>query len=430
MIEFSKKLFPIYRSLTGAGVRKTLLIIKKEIPNLKINYFKSGKKVFDWKVPPEWSVKDAYIKNEKGKKIVDFKKNNLSLVVYSQPMNKFINAEKLKKHIFTIPNKPNWIPYITSYYKKFWGFCMSENDKKKFLRGKKFKVNISSTFNSKGKMNYGELYIKGKSKKEILFSTYICHPQLANNEISGPTLTTYLAKYFKRKKNNYSMRFLFLPETIGSIAYIHKNLERLKKNVIAGYVLTCVGDEGNFSLIPSKKSDSISNNIAKKVFQKNNIKYKKYSFLDRGSDERQFNSPGVDLPIASITRTKYGSYSEYHTSADNFNVVTNKGLLRSFTVMKKIIDEIQNLKIPTPNIFCEPFLRKRKLYPDFSTIKGVKHNSKLSKGIRDLYSQSLLDFYMYCNGLRDIDNIALSINVSKQRALSCYEILKKNKIIY
>ncbi len=430
MIKFAKKLFPIYRSLTGPGVIKTLSIIKKELPNFKINFFRSGKKVFDWNIPPVWSVKEAYIKNEENIKIVDFKKNNLSLVVYSKPINKILSKNILEKHIFTIPNKPSWTPYITSYYKKFWGFCMEEKNKKKLFKGKKFKVKISSKFNKNGKMHYGELYIKGKSKKEILFSTYICHPQLANNEISGPTLATYLAKHYYKKKNNYSMRFLFLPETIGSIAYIHKNLAKMKKNIIAGYVLTCVGDEGKFSLIPSKKNDSISNIIAQKVFRKNNIKYKKYSFLDRGSDERQFNSPGVDLPIASITRTKYGSYPEYHTSADNFNVVTNKGLKRSFTVMKRIIDEIQNLKIPTPNIFCEPFLRKRKLYPDFSTIKGVKYNSKLSKGIRDLYSQSLLDFYMYSNGFRDLNNIALKINVSKQRALSYYEILKKNKIIY
>jgi len=429
MINFAKKLFPIYRSLTGEGVKQTLSIIKSEIPGFKINYFNCGKKVFDWQIPPEWSVKEAYIKNEKNEKIVDFKKNNLSIVVYSQPIDRTLNKNTLEKHIFTIPSHPNWIPYITSYYKKFWGFCMKENEKRKLFKGKKFQVKILSNFNKKGKMHYGELFIKGKSKKEILLSTYICHPQLANNEISGPTIATFLAKHFNNRNNNYSIRFLFLPETIGSIAYIHKNLKKLKKNTIAGYVLTCVGDEGNFSLIPSIDKDSISNTIAQKIFIKEKVKFKKYSFLDRGSDERQFNAPGVNLPIACITRTKYGSYPEYHTSADNFDIVTNKGLKKSFIIIKRIIEEIQNLKIPTPNIICEPFLSKKNLYPDFSTIKGVKHNSKTSVGERELNSQSLLDFYMYCNGVRDIKNIAIKINISEQKALNYYKILKKNKII-
>ena len=429
MINFAKKLFPRYRSLTGEGVKQTLSIIKSEIPGFKINYFNCGKKVFDWQIPPEWSVKEAYIKNEKNEKIVDFKKNNLSIVVYSQPIDRTLNKNTLEKHIFTIPSHPNWIPYITSYYKKFWGFCMKENEKRKLFKGKKFQVKILSNFNKKGKMHYGELFIKGKSKKEILLSTYICHPQLANNEISGPTIATFLAKHFNNRNNNYSIRFLFLPETIGSIAYIHKNLKKLKKNTIAGYVLTCVGDEGNFSLIPSIDKDSISNTIAQKIFIKEKVKFKKYSFLDRGSDERQFNAPGVNLPIACITRTKYGSYPEYHTSADNFDIVTNKGLKKSFIIIKRIIEEIQNLKIPTPNIICEPFLSKKNLYPDFSTIKGVKHNSKTSVGERELNSQSLLDFYMYCNGVRDIKNIAIKINISEQKALNYYKILKKNKII-
>ena len=430
MIEFAKKLFPIYRSLTGEGVKQTLLIIKSEIPGFKINYFNSGKKVFDWKIPPEWSVKEAYIKNEKNEKIVDFKKNNLSIVVYSQPINKILNKNTLERHIFTIPSHPNWIPYITSYYKKFWGFCMKENEKRKLFKGKKFQVKILSNFNKKGKMHYGELFIKGKSKKEILISTYVCHPQMANNEISGPTIATYLAKYFLNKKNEYSMRFLFLPETIGSIGYINKNLKNLKKNVIAGYVLSCVGDEGEFSLIPTKKNNTISNTIAINVFKKSKIKFKKYSFLDRGSDERQFNSPGVDLPIAVITRTKFGSYPEYHTSADNFNIVTNKGLIKSFTIIREILKSINKLIIPTPNITCEPFLNKRKLYPHFSTIKGVKYKSKISKGERDFNSQTILDFYMYCNGLRDINNIAKKINISEKKALKFYKILKTSKIIY
>ena len=252
LISLAKKLYPISRSITGDGVRDTLRIIQsKHLPNLKIKQIKSGTNVYDWKIPPEWNIKDAFVKDEFGKKIIDYKKNNLHIVSYSKKINKFVTKKELDKHLFSIPKKPNAIPFMTSYYKSFWGFCMSQQDRKK-VKGKRFFVHINSNFNYNGHLSYGELYLKGKSKKEILISTYICHPSMANNEISGPVVSTFIAKHFKNLNNRYSMRFIFIPETIGSISYIYKNLRNLKKNVIASYNLTCIGDEKNYSIILSK----------------------------------------------------------------------------------------------------------------------------------------------------------------------------------
>ena len=229
MLKLAKKYYEIHRSITGSGLRKSLKLLQSIIPKLQIKKIKSGTKVFDWKIPPEWNVKDAFIQNEKSQKIIDFKKNNLHLINYSTPINKIVKREDLTKHLHYLKKKPNAIPYITSYYKKYWGFCLSYNQFKKKIKGNNFKVLIKSKFNKNGNLNYGELIIKGKSKKEILIHTYICHPRMANNETSGPILCTYLANFFSKRKNRFSFRFIFTPETIGTISYINKNLEQLKK---------------------------------------------------------------------------------------------------------------------------------------------------------------------------------------------------------
>tara|TARA_Y100000590_G_scaffold453710_1_gene599235 strand:- start:4154 stop:5410 length:1257 start_codon:yes stop_codon:yes gene_type:complete len=417
MIDFAKKIYPIHRSITGKGVLKTLKEIKKKIPKLKINSLNSGLKVFDWKIPPEWNIEQAYIADLRGKKIVDFKENNLRVVNYSSPINKIVSKNELLKHIHTMPNRKNSIPYITSYYKKYWGFCLKHSELK-LLKEKKYKVVISSKFNYKGKLYYGECLIKGKSKKELIIHTYICHPQLANNEISGPTVTTYLAKHFSKRANNLSLRFIFVPETIGAISYLKLNLDKLKDKVLGGYVITCVGDNRNYSFLETKYQNSLSNKIAKKTFKKLKIKYKKYNFLERGSDERQYNSPGINIPIASIMRTKYGMYPEYHNSDDNFSVVTKKGLMGSFNLIKKIIEKFDKTIIPISVYKCEPFLSKRKLYPTLSTGKINKFN------------QGLLDFLTFCDGTNDIDDISKKIRLNKIKVNQIFKILKKNKLIY
>ena len=380
-----KTLFPICRSLTGKGISDTLLIIKKEFPTLKIHKISSGTKVFDWIIPPEWNVTEAYVLDKNNKKIIDFKINNLHLISYSEPINKIITKKKLFQHLYSIPKKPNAIPYITSYYKKHWGFCVSDKEKiffKEYYKNKdKFRVLVKSNLNPKGNLTYGTLTIKGKSKQEILISTYICHPSMANNELSGPIVSMSLINYYIKKKNlDKTIKFIFIPETIGSITYLSQNLQELKLNVIGGYNLSCIGDEQQHSCMLSKYKNSPSDYSLISAYKKLNIKYKEYSFLERGSDERQYNSPGIDLPISSIFRSKYGTYSEYHTSADNFDLVTTKGITGGFRVAVNAINILLNKIIPKNIILCEPKMDKRKLYRSFSNL-AVEKKKKYYKTI-------------------------------------------------
>ena len=427
-----KKLFPITRSITGDGVRETLLIIKKYIKSLKIRKIPSGTKVFDWKIPPEWNISDAYVIDKNSKKIIDFKKSNLHVVNYSEPVDLILTKTELIKKIFFLKNFPTAIPYITSYYKKRWGFCVSYNFfKKKLIKYKnndKFRVKIISNFNNYGYLNYGETLIQGKSKKEILISSYICHPSMANNELSGPLVSTAIYNYFKNKRNKYSIRFVFIPETIGSISYIKNNFKKLKENVVAGYNLTCIGDDKNYSFLPTKY-DSISNYAAKKAFKDLKIKFKEYSFLSRGSDERQYNSPGIDLPIASIMRTKYGEYKEYHTSKDNFNLVTPKGLEGGYNVTKKAIEILMGLDLNKPlnrkktnsfpknKILCEPMMSKRNLYPTL----GNTHRSKNLINV--------MNFLQYADGTNSLNTISELIKISLKKTNKIFLFLKKHNLI-
>ena len=272
-----------------------------------------------------------------------------------------------------LKKQPDAIPYLTSYYNKDWGFCVSYNFfkslKKNYKKHDKFRIFINANHNKKGSLRYGELLINNINSQEILISTYICHPSMANNELSGPIVSMALIEYFQKvaKKLNKKIRFLFIPETIGSIIFLSKNLNYLKKNVIGGYNLTCIGDERQHSCLLSKKQNSASDESLIESYKKLNIKnYKIYSFLRRGSDERQYNSPGIDLPITSIFRSKYVEYPEYHTSLDNFKLVTKKGLTGGYNVAKTAIILLDKKIIPKLKILCEPQLGKRNLYPKIS----------------------------------------------------------------
>ena len=416
------KLFPITRSLTGDGVKKTLNIIQKELPKLKIKKFKSGTKVFDWNIPEEWNVTDAYVIDKYNNRIIDFKKNNLHLVGYSIPIKKNITKKELFKNLYFLKNQPKAIPYITSYYKRRWGFCISYNEykilDKRYSLNDKFKVVINSNLNKKGNLNYGELILKGKSKKEILISTYICHPSMANNELSGPIVSMGLINYFKNKKLNKTLRFVFIPETIGSISYLSKNLKYLKENVIGGYNLSCIGDERQHSCMFSKYQNSPSDEAVIEAYKLLKIKnYKVYPFLKRGSDERQYNSPGIDLKISSIFRTKYGEYPEYHTSLDNFNLVTLKGCVGGFNVARKSIEILLERIYPKCKIMCEPQMGKRGLYPTLST----KNENKLTR--------SYMDFLQYADGTNSLEKISNLIKLDLKSVRKIYQILFKNFLI-
>ena len=417
-----KKLFPICRSITGNGITETLKIIKKEFPKLKIQNINSGCRVFDWKIPPEWNINTAFIIDKHGEKIIDFNKNNLHVVGYSAPINRILTKKKLFKKIHSLPKQPNAIPYITSYYKKYWGFCLEHNKikefQKKYKDTDKFKVVIDSSLNKKGKLNYGELLIKVKSKQEILISTYVCHPSMANNELSGPIVSMALIKYFSRLNGlNKSLRFIFIPETIGSIAFLNKNLNNLKENLIGGYNLSCIGDDRQYSCMFSKYENTLADLALVESFKKLKLKFKIYSFLKRGSDERQYNSPGIDLPIASIFRTKYGEYPEYHTSLDDFKLVTKSGIFGGFKVAKAAIEILINKIIPVNRILCEPQMGKRGLYSNLST-KNL-----------NIFSRNLMNFLQYSDGKNDLLRISKLIKLKKSEVSKIYKILKEEKLV-
>tara|TARA_B100000035_G_scaffold101807_1_gene86329 strand:+ start:7780 stop:9066 length:1287 start_codon:yes stop_codon:yes gene_type:complete len=404
--KWAKDLFPICRSLAGPGNLKTLEYLREINSNLKIKSFKCGESVFDWKVPDEWHIKEAWIKDEDGKEIINFKKNNLHVLNYSHPVDRFVSLKDLDDHLFSIPERENAIPYVTSYYSKNWGFCI-EHSKRKQLKDQKYHVFIDSEFVS-GEMHYGECIIKGKSNKEILLSTYICHPSMANNELSGPTVTSALIKEISKLDNFYTYRILFLPETIGPIAYISKKLKHLKKNVVAGFVVTCVGDDKEISFLPSRSGNTISDRAAIHALDHIDSSYIKYKWIHRGSDERQYCSPGVDLPISTIMRSKYGTYPEYHTSDDDLNFISPKGLEESSSIIFRVLTAIEKNCFPKVNFICEPMLGKRGLYPNHSTLESQ----------RDV--QVMLDLISYSDGTKDLIEIASLI---EQPIWNLYELI-------
>ena len=417
--KFAKELWPINRSITGQGVRDTLNKILKHLPKLKIKSVKSGKKVFDWTVPNEWLVKEAYIVTPDNKKICDFSKNNLHLVGYSVPFEGRMSLEKLKKHLYTLPNQPKAIPYVTSYYKKRWGFCLSHKLLNTLKRGT-YKVVIKSN-QFKGELNYGELFIKGKTDREIFLSTYICHPSMANNELSGPTVLTYLSKWLSEIKNTkYSFRIIFIPETIGSITYLSMNYKSMKKKIFAGFNVSCVGDDRAYSYLPSRNGNTISDIIAKHVLKWTSKNFIEYTWLERGSDERQYCAPGIDLPIASIFRTKYGKYPEYHTSLDNLEkVVTPKGLEGGYWAIRRAIEAIEKNKYYKTTILCEPQMGKRGLYPTLS-IKRKNEN----------YLSLMMNLISLCDGQLSLLEIAENLNLPIWELYGVVDLLISHNLIY
>ncbi len=414
---FAKQLWPLNRSLTGDGLRETLRQISKHLPELNLKSVKSNTKVFDWEVPKEWSVNEAYIITPSGKKICDFSKNNLHLIGYSAPFEGSITLDELKKHLYTLPKQPNAIPYITSYYNERWGFCITQEQYNTLEKGK-YKVVIDSNLFD-GELNYAELFIKGKNVKEIFLSTYVCHPSMANNELSGPTVVTFLAKWLQQiSETEYSYRIIFIPETIGSITYLSRNYKDMKSKIFAGFNVTCVGDDRAYSYVPSRNGQTISDLIAKHVLKWTDPEFVNYSWFDRGSDERQYCAPGIDLPVASILRTKYGEYPEYHTSLDNLDsVVTPKGLDGGYWALRRAIEAIERNKKYKVSILCEPQMGKRGLYPTLST--------KSSNDEVDL----MMNFISICDGKNSLLEIADRLNVPIWDLYELVEKLESHKLI-
>lgn len=357
------KLWPICRSITGNGLRESLKIIQELVP-LVLTEVPTGSEVFDWTVPKEWNITDAYIITPEGKKMADFKVSNLHVVSYSTPVNKEISFDELKKHLNYVEELPDAIPYMTSYYKETWGFCISYNEFKNLPQNGTYKVVIESSLTN-GSLTYGECVLKGETDEEILFSTYLCHPSLANNELSGPLVQAFLyQKLAAIPKRKYTYRFLFAPETIGVVAYLHKYGFHLKDKLVAGYVITCCGDAGNFVYKQSKQINSLADVVAKHVLKNQSVPYETIPFSVGGSDERQYCSPGFNLPVGSLTRSMYQRYKEYHTSLDNKSFISFEAMEKTIEVYFQFVKalELNNLyKNTIP--YCEPQLGKRGLYP-------------------------------------------------------------------
>ena len=411
-ISLAKELFPINRSLTGPGNLKTLKILKKQSSILKIKSVNTGYKCFDWKVPLEWSVNDAYIIDPDGKKICDLKENNLHLVGYSTKFFGKLKYNQLIKKLHYLKDKPDAIPYVTSYYKKNWGFCISYNKFKKLKKRGYYKIFIDSKL-KKGKMLYAEGLVKGKSKKEILITSYICHPSMANNELSGPLVLTKLANLLKPGK--FTIRLLLIPETIGAIFYIKKNFKNLKKNLISGINLSCVGDNGPYTIISTLNNNTYIDLIANRILNKRKNTFK-YSYDYRGSNERQFGCQNLNFPFITFCRSRFMDYPEYHTSDDNLKIISNKNLLQSLKFIIDIIKEIQSNRQFRKKIICEPFLTKYKL---------INTTSKSGNNYNNLVSKIL----PYINTNYDMKFLQEKFSLNKKKINLIINLLKKNKII-
>ncbi len=360
MHALATRLFPICRSITGAGVRETLGILGEYLPGLEVHEIPSGTKAFDWTVPDEWKITGAYLEGPDGERIIDFANSNLHVVSYSMPVDAEFSREELEPHLYSDAELPDAIPYVTSYYHRDWGMCLSQRQRDTLTDGT-YRAVVSSTLEP-GHLTYGELVIPGDSSEEVFVSTYVCHPSLANNELSGPVVSTALARWvMSLPRRRYTYRFVFVPESIGAITYTSRNLEHLKRHVIAGFNLTCIGDDGDYSYLASRLGNLPIDRIAKRVLATRSPAVT-YSYVDRGSDERTYCAPGIDLPLVSLMRTKYGAYREYHTSLDDLSVITPTGLQGGLDLVRDCIDELERAEYFTATVLAEPQLGRRGLY--------------------------------------------------------------------
>ena len=362
-------LYPICRSITGNGVRETLAMLKTRIP-LEVHEVPSGTRVFDWTVPKEWNITDAYIKNDEGERIVDFRKSNLHVVSYSVPVKARLRLNELKEHVFTLPEHPDWIPYRTSYYKENWGFCLSHSQWLGLKDGE-YDVCIDSRFDE-GHLSYGEYYLKGERPEEVLLSCHVCHPSLSNDNLSGMALVAFIAKYLSQLSLRYSYRFLFIPGTIGSITWLSLN-EAHALRIKHGLVVAGVGDPGKSTYKKSRRGDAEIDKAAIRALRDSGSDYEIQEFSPYGYDERQFCSPGFNLPVGAFMRTPHGRYPEYHTSADNPSFVQPQSLADSFAKCLSVLNILENNRTyQNQNPKCEPQLGKRGLYRTIGGSKDVK----------------------------------------------------------
>jgi len=353
------QLFPICRSITGEGVRETLRVLSRHIP-LDVHEVASGTAVFDWTVPREWSIRDAYMKDSAGRRVIDFRQNNLHVVSYSVPVQATLPLSELKKHIHTIPEQPDLIPYRTSYYAETWGFCMPHDQLTALAEGE-YEVMIDSALED-GSLTYGEHLHRGESDEEVLLSAHVCHPSLANDNCSGLALLAHLASHLAAKRTRLSYRFVFAPGTIGAITWLARNEANVGR-IKAGIVVSCVGDAGGPTYKRSRRGDALIDRAMAHLLRHASPTGSVVDFSPYGYDERQYCSPGFDLPVGMFQRSRFGSFPEYHTSADNLDFIAPRHLQESFNVLLGAVDILENdRRLVSLNPKCEPQLGKRGLY--------------------------------------------------------------------
>lgn len=365
------ELYPICRSITGDGVRQTLRILQ-QIISLEIHEVPSGTPVFDWVVPKEWNIRDAYVLNPNGERVIDYRQSNLHVLNYSIPIHQKLPLSELKKHLFSIPDYPDWIPYRTSYYRENWGFCLSHNNLHKLEEGE-YEICIDSSLED-GYLTYGEYYLPGETDEEVLFSCHICHPSLCNDNLSGIAVTTFLAKHLSSLSRRYSYRFLFIPGTIGSITWLCLNEDKIHQ-IKHGLVVSGVGDAGGMTYKKTRRGNAEIDKVVIHVLSCTGKDYQVEDFSPYGYDERQYCSPGFNLPVGRLTRTPFGQYPEYHTSADDLEFVKVDALAESLATYIAVVDTLEhNRKYLNINPKCEPQLGKRGLYGSLGGKQTTKAN--------------------------------------------------------
>ena len=415
MFTLAEDLFPICRSITGNGVRQSLERLKEVIP-LEIQEVPTGTQAFDWTIPKEWNITDAWIKGPNGEKIIDFNDSNIHILNYSTPINQKMPLSELKEHLFSTEENPEWIPYRTSYYKENWGFCISDYQLEDLEDGE-YEVLIDSSLED-GSLSYGEFFVKGSSEKEILLTCYTCHPSIANDGLSGIVLLTYLAGELMNADNlKYSYRFLFIPETIGSITWLSRNEDKLA-NIQCGLVATCVGDGGHFTYKKTRGGNASIDRIVDQVLKKTGWFYQLEDFHPFGSDERQFCSPAFNLQVGSLMNTMYGNYEEYHTSGDNLDLISGEGLSRSLWICLKVIAELENrINYESLNPKGEPQLGKRDLYRNIGLPKGEE------------IEEAFFWIMAYGDGSYALSDIVWMSKLSLDLVTKAAEVLEKKELI-
>ncbi len=360
MHDLVTRLYPICRSITGDGVRETLRVIQEQIP-IEVHEVPSGTKVLDWTVPKEWNIRDAWIKNSAGERLVDFRKLNLHVVSYSAPIQKNMGLAEMKDHLFTLPAHPDWVPYRTSYYEENWGFCLSEKQLQELHEDEEYDVCIDSSLED-GHLTYGELLLKGEQTEEVLISCHICHPSLANDNLSGLAVAVELARHLSQSERRYSYRFLFIPGTIGSITWLARN-ESVVPRIRHGLVLTCVGDAGNITYKRSRRGNAEIDRAVAHVLKESGEPHQVIDFFPYGYDERQYCSPGFNLPVGCFMRSRHGEFPEYHTSGDNLDFVRPEALADSLAKVRLVIDVLEHNRVYlNQHPKGEPQLGRRGLY--------------------------------------------------------------------